>query len=82
MLVRSLIIFLLAVLLIPALPAQAKAVRLETRKSSTPNGKPAAALAINGEVVLQLAKEQRGREPLRTVAVVAARSRKRTARAS
>jgi hypothetical protein len=72
MYLRSLIICLLAVLLIPALPAQAKAIRIETRKSSTPNGKPAAALAINGEVVLQLAKDQRGHEPMRCVSIIAA----------
>ena len=73
MLLRSLITLLLALLLIPALPAQARAIRLETQKSSTPNGKPAAALVINGETVLQLAKDQHGEAPLRNVSVIAAR---------
>jgi hypothetical protein len=73
MYLRSILIIVLAMLFGSALPAQAKAIRLETQKSSTPNGKPAAALIINGETVLQLAKDQHGQEPLRNVSIIAAR---------
>ena len=49
-----------------------RSIRLETMETTTPNGKPAAALLINGEVVVRLAKEQRQKDPLRAVSVAAA----------
>jgi hypothetical protein len=49
-----------------------RAIRIETLKSATPNGKPAVALRINGITVAQLAKEQRERTPERTLSVAAA----------
>lgn len=58
----------------PALPAwsQERSIRVETVKSTTPNGKAAVALVVNGRVVAQLAKDQRSRTPLRNISVAAA----------
>ena len=55
-----------------AVIAQDRSIRIETIKSETPNGKPAAALVINDQVVAQLAKEQRSRSPLRNISIAAA----------
>jgi len=52
--------------------SQQRSIRVETVKSSTPNGKEAVALVVNGKLVAQLAKDQRSRTPLRNVAVAAA----------
>lgn len=65
---------LLCLAILPAQPArsQGRSIRVETVKSSTPNGKDAVALVVNGRVVAQLAKNQRSRSALRNVAVAAA----------
>ncbi|MCB1186053.1 hypothetical protein KDL29_02705 [bacterium] len=67
---------LLLVLLLPALCALLSAplaaqdsIRIETRPSATPNGKPAVALVINGETVVRLTKNQRNRTPLRNLSL-------------
>lgn len=59
------------------LPAHAeRSITVETRESSTPNGKPAYALAVNGTVVAQLAKPTLiggvERTPQRGIAMAAA----------
>ncbi len=51
--------------------AQSRSIRIETLMSTTPNGKPAAALVVNGELVAQLAKDQRSRSPARNISVAA-----------
>ena len=54
-------------------PAHAgKSILIETRRSTTPNGKPAVALLVNGHMVARLAKVQRQRSPERTISVAAA----------
>jgi len=52
--------------------AQSRSIRIETLMSTTPNGKLAAALVVNGELVAQLAKDQRSRSPARNISVAAA----------
>jgi hypothetical protein len=47
--------------------AQDERIRIETRPGQTSNGKPAAELVVNGQVVARIAKEQNGKRPLRTV---------------
>lgn len=58
----------------PCAPAAGfeRSIRVETARSTTPNGKPAVALIVNGEKVAQLAKDQRSRTPLRNISVAAA----------
>lgn len=57
----------------PAQPAwsQDRSIRVETTKSTTPNGQEAVALVVNGKVVAQLAEDQRSRSPLRNISVAA-----------
>lgn len=67
---------LLAVLLAsgPALPHAAHAasrIRIETKETQTSNGKTAAALLVNGEVVASIAKDSAGNPPLRVVSIAA-----------
>lgn len=58
-------------LLAPGWASAAKSIRVETRSSRTPNGKAAAALLVNGELVAQLAKPQRGQAPLDCICIAA-----------
>ena len=68
------LIWLALTLAAPCAPAAGfeRSIRVETARSSTPNGKPAVALLVNGEKVAQLAKDQRSRTPLRNISVAAA----------
>jgi hypothetical protein len=55
-----------------AAPAQAGAhIKVETQETTTSNGKPAAALLVNGAVVARLAKDVDGNPPLRRASAAA-----------
>src|SRR5688500_599455 len=74
---RGLIAALLTTALLAPLAAHAeRSITVETRESSTPNGKPAYSLVINGEVVARLAKPTTiggvERTPQRGIAMAAA----------
>ena len=70
---RFVIIALLLAGLLILHPAAANAgLRIETLKSTTTNGKPAAALVVNGETVMRLAKQQRNHSAMYMVTFVAA----------
>jgi hypothetical protein len=62
----------LAALGTPQSARAVQSIRVETKHSVTPNGKPAVALSVNGQLVAQLAKEQRGRPPLECISAAAA----------
>ena len=53
--------------MLPTAAAAQASIRIETSSSSTPNGKPASALIVNGQTVVRLAKTQRNRSPLRAL---------------
>ncbi len=62
----------LALLICAAAPVEAAAhIRVETQEIQTTNGKPAAALVVNGSVVARLAKDEGGNPPLRRVSAAA-----------
>lgn len=62
------ILVVLALLALMSASASAQAsIRIETRASTTPNGKAAMALIVNGATVVRLAKTQRNRNPLRAL---------------
>ncbi len=63
---------LVLALLAPGLAQAGKSIRVETKNSTTPNGKAAAALLVNGELVAQLAKPQRGKGALDCIGIAAA----------
>lgn len=69
---RALALLLISLLFAPVWAQAGKSIRVETQHSSTPNGKAAAALVVNGRIVAQLAKPQRGKEPLDCISVAAA----------
>jgi hypothetical protein len=67
---RKLFLIALCIALCALLPAAAGAqasIRIETQMSSTPNGKAAIALIVNGSTVVRLAKTQRNKNPLRAL---------------
>jgi hypothetical protein len=71
---RRLLALALAALACASTPVQAAAhIRIETQQVKTSNGKPAAALLINGSVVVRIAKDEDGSPPLRRVSTAATR---------
>jgi hypothetical protein len=65
-------VLVVAALLCVAAPVRAAAhIRIETQPATTGNGKPAAALVINGAVVARIAKDEAERPPLRQISLAA-----------